>query len=375
MMDPVAVVTARAGSERLKRKNMLPLEGFPIAEHSIIQARAAGLRTIVTTDIPELADIARKRGCMIVHRPPELADVKADHGDVITHAMEPFGLLDRPCVLLQPTSPFRSGGIIEKCIKAYCGNTVLTVQHVHGRRINGDNDGDLVLWDGCVAIFPPGKVCNYDSVTPVENEWANGLQIDRPEDYEKACTLAAMLGPVPFAVAEPSATQVRNAIRNAGLTGEVTLVARSNGKPIPQDNPVVWLNHCQGWDGQRADALLIIANPHIRRFGPSKEAREVARKAKLVIVRDNGEGDWLHHFMPEICGKSVSIRHISGDWVNGVTTGGIASSLLTSAGCKVTRIGFSDNIRRATDAIGQFAFSGVSREIAILRTCGEDHQP
>lgn len=377
-MKPVAVITARAGSKRLPGKNMLPINGRPLAEWSIHHALEAGLETVVTTDIPELLQIARKLGCHAVERPTELADDEYSHAEAIRHALETTGRSEHPCVLLQPTSPFREDRIIERCLEAaeaHPNSTILSARDVHRFVIGGENTGTETLWDGCVAVYPSGKVGDYSETLSIANSHLNSLQIDAEDDYVQACLIASRTIPVPDPVAEADSAACMAALRNTGLHGEVTLVARSDGKPIPQDRPVAWINHCHGWDRGRADVLFLIANPHLQQTGIGPATREVATKARLVIVRDNGTGDWLRAQLPVICGKHVEIRRVAEPLSNHLTTGAIASDLLHRAGCRVTRIGFSPPTMRGESSRNQFNHPGVSREIALLHQSGTDRTP
>lgn len=376
-MNPVAVITARKGSLRLPVKNMLPIDGRPMAEWSILHALDAGLETIVTSDIPELLTLARRHGCHVVDRPEHLATPESDHGETITHALEQAGKSNSPCVLLQPTSPFRNQRIIERCLaaaNAEPGKTIVTSHVVHRFVIGGDNTGHETLWDGCVAVFPPGRVCDFSEAIAIPNTYINALQVDTEEDYVQACYLAATTHEIPNPIAGAESAMCVAALRNIGLHGKVTLVARADGFPIPQDHPVAWINHCQGWDGGRADVLFLIANRHFQTQGIGEATREVARKARLVVVRNNGEGEWLFRSLPMICGKHVEIRQVSEPVSNGLTTGAIASDLLARAGCDVTRIGFSPPAVRAAQSFGQFNYPGVSREIALLHKTGTDRK-
>lgn len=377
-MKPVAVITARAGSKRLTGKNMLPLNGRPLAEWSIHHALESGLETVVSTDIPELLQIARKLGCHAVERPTELATDDCSHAETIRHALEAAGRSEHPCVLLQPTSPFRGDRIIGKCLeaaKAHPNSTILSARDVHRFVIGGENTGAETLWDGCVAVYPSRRVCDYSETIAVANSHLNALQIDTEDDYVQACLIGSRIIQVPDPVAEADSAACVAALRNAGLHGEVTLVARSDGKQVPQDHPVAWINHCQGWDRGRADVLFLIANPHLQRTGINPATREVAAKARLVIVRDNGTGDWLRSQLQVICGKHVEIRRVAEPLSNHLTTGAIASDLLHRAGCRVTRVGFSPPAMRAAASRNQFNHPGVSREIALLHQSGTDRTP
>jgi len=89
-MNTLGVILARAGSEGLANKHMLPLLGKPVIaytfEHAASAQRLASV--VVTTDSPEIARLARASGLMVLDRPPELATATASVQDVMLHAMQ-----------------------------------------------------------------------------------------------------------------------------------------------------------------------------------------------------------------------------------------------------------------------------------------------
>jgi CMP-N-acetylneuraminic acid synthetase len=112
-MRILALIPARAGSKRLPGKNVRPLAGKPLIVWSIEHARRLPeiCATLVSTDDPAAADIARKAGAMVPWlRPPELASDTASSVDVALHSLDWYeqahGTVDG-LLLLQPTSPFR----------------------------------------------------------------------------------------------------------------------------------------------------------------------------------------------------------------------------------------------------------------------------
>ena len=74
-------------------------------------------KLVVSTDSEEIARIAREAGAEVLMRPAELATDTASTQDVMTHALQyyPADIL----VLLQPTSPYRTDGLIDECIEEF----------------------------------------------------------------------------------------------------------------------------------------------------------------------------------------------------------------------------------------------------------------
>jgi pseudaminic acid cytidylyltransferase len=73
----IAIIPARGGSKRIPNKNIRPLCGKPIIAHTIAAACESELfdRVVVSTDSPEIAEIARRYGAEVPFmRDQSLAD-------------------------------------------------------------------------------------------------------------------------------------------------------------------------------------------------------------------------------------------------------------------------------------------------------------
>lgn len=113
-MKILAIVPARGGSKRLPGKNIKRLHGKPLIQWAIESALGVKdiARVIVSTDCPEIAEVATKSGAKVPFiRPEELATDSSSSTDVIKHALEYYkkqGEHFDYVMLLQPTSPIRS---------------------------------------------------------------------------------------------------------------------------------------------------------------------------------------------------------------------------------------------------------------------------
>lgn len=91
MCMKIAVIPARGGSKRIPRKNIKLFCGKPMIVWSIEAAQSAGVfdLIIVSTDDPEIADVARKAGAeQPFIRPDKLSDDYAGTTEVIAHATQ-----------------------------------------------------------------------------------------------------------------------------------------------------------------------------------------------------------------------------------------------------------------------------------------------
>lgn len=118
-----AIIPARGGSKGVPGKNIRPLCGHPMIAFSIVAARACSLidRVVVTTDAPEIAEIARRYGAEVPFmRPADLAGDLSPAMDYMVHAAEQLEAQDayRPelMVMLLPTTPLRDPSVIDDAI-------------------------------------------------------------------------------------------------------------------------------------------------------------------------------------------------------------------------------------------------------------------
>ena len=111
----LGIITARGGSKRIPRKNLIDLNGKPLIYWTIAVAQENQYidRVIVSTDDSEIAAFSRAYGVETpFKRPKALSTDDASSMDVIAHALTELEF-DRYIVLLQPTSPLRTSGDID----------------------------------------------------------------------------------------------------------------------------------------------------------------------------------------------------------------------------------------------------------------------
>jgi CMP-N-acetylneuraminic acid synthetase len=120
----LALIPARGGSKGLPRKNIREFLGRPLVQWSIDAAIKSSLvqRIVVSTDDPEVADIARGGGAEVPFlRPPELAGDEVTDLPVFQHALEWLrtneDYVPDVVVQLRPTSPLRPAGLIDDGVR------------------------------------------------------------------------------------------------------------------------------------------------------------------------------------------------------------------------------------------------------------------
>jgi CMP-N-acetylneuraminic acid synthetase len=121
----LALIPAKAGSKRLPRKNIRPLNGISLLGRTIQRVQKINFieRICVSTEDEEVADEARKFGVEIPFmRPAHLARDPAGVVEVALHALdwlEVNGESFETLIILLPTSPFCQVADIEGAICTY----------------------------------------------------------------------------------------------------------------------------------------------------------------------------------------------------------------------------------------------------------------
>lgn len=120
-MKVYAFVFARAGSKRLKDKNLIDLAGKPLVQHSIDFAMSSDFidRVFVSSDSSKILELAKSRGAEAIQRPNDLATDVSPEIKSWKHAVDfaesRYGDFDR-FVSLPPTSPLRRSEDVESVI-------------------------------------------------------------------------------------------------------------------------------------------------------------------------------------------------------------------------------------------------------------------
>ena len=130
-----AFIPARGGSKGLPGKNIKMFADRPLIVHSIDYALNSNYidEVIVSTDDADIADIASKAGANIINRPANIASDTSTTESAIEHYLNNT---KQPniIVLLQPTSPLRPKGSLDKAIKHFKDNqfdSLLSITPTH----------------------------------------------------------------------------------------------------------------------------------------------------------------------------------------------------------------------------------------------------
>lgn len=122
-MKVLAIIPARGGSKGIKDKNLAPLMGIPLINHTMNYAVKHPLidDIVVSTDSHKILSHCESNGIEVVKRPDELATDTALVIDAIKYTisfLEEKGRKYDVVLLLEPTSPLRTDELVDDAIEA-----------------------------------------------------------------------------------------------------------------------------------------------------------------------------------------------------------------------------------------------------------------
>ena len=160
-MKILGLIPARGGSKGLPGKNIKLLGGKPLLQYTVESAKKSELldREILSSDDPEIIAVAKELGLEVPFlRPEDLAGDATTSLEVIKHALKELSSqgeeYDAVC-LLQPTTPFRSAGLIDAAIEKFTKggyDSLISVREVaaefNPHWIFEEKDGNLQIATG-----------------------------------------------------------------------------------------------------------------------------------------------------------------------------------------------------------------------------------
>ncbi len=220
----LCIIPARGGSKGIPRKNLCKINGISLLERAIkvaLQLEKVD-KIVVTSDDDEILSIAGKYKIDILKRSIEYSDDKATSVQYINHAIEYYKSQEQEfdvILLLEPTSPFRTTEIIDKCVDKLINtnaNTVITVTQLERNpgyifKVNNykaeryikepkprytqrQEFTELKRLNGCVYVFRKENLRSntivLDPVYAIEMDPKYAVNIDEQIDLEFAEFLA-----------------------------------------------------------------------------------------------------------------------------------------------------------------------------------------
>jgi YrbI family 3-deoxy-D-manno-octulosonate 8-phosphate phosphatase len=139
-VQSIAIIPARGGSRGIPGKNIRPLAGRPLVAHTIEIARRAKRvdAVYVSTDSPQIAEVAQAFGAEVIWRPADISGDLASSESALLHALDQIELERRVSAplltFLQCTAPLTRSEDIDGAIDKLCAeqaDTCLAVTRFH----------------------------------------------------------------------------------------------------------------------------------------------------------------------------------------------------------------------------------------------------
>jgi len=166
MTKIIAMIPARAGSERLKLKNLRLLCGKPVVSYCVEAAQEAGIfdEIYVNSEHPSFSEIANRHGVKFHLRPEELGSSEAQTDDFVAEFMRehPGDIL----VLVNPPSPLQTGEEIKTIVGHFIKENLDSLVTVKEERFHAIYDGKPINFSTEEKLaktqnLKPVQVCVY----------------------------------------------------------------------------------------------------------------------------------------------------------------------------------------------------------------------
>ena len=217
MVNFLAIIPARAGSKRIKNKNIIRIKGKYLFDYTLAAAKNCKeiSRIIVTTNIKKILKKNTKR-ILYLSRPDYLCKDDTSTELVITHALNNAksflkGKNNTNIVLLQPTSPLRTKEDIKGAIKSFVKNKcdslfsayeqnlfiwqkknkkVIPLNYSLKKRVRGQHKKNFYVENGAIFIFNAYLFKIYKNrlfkkIGVYLMSKKNSLEIDNKEDIKQ----------------------------------------------------------------------------------------------------------------------------------------------------------------------------------------------
>ncbi len=128
-MNILGLIPARGGSKGVKDKNIRLVDGKPLIQYTIEAALKSTLmnKVVVDTDSERIAEVAYCDNVEVLMRPVELAQDESSIVPVALRVLDYFAQQNETfdvIVLLQPTSPIKTGKQIDEAIQLLLADIV-----------------------------------------------------------------------------------------------------------------------------------------------------------------------------------------------------------------------------------------------------------
>ena len=197
MENVIAIIPAKATSERVPGKNRRLLLGEELYQYSVAYATAEGAKPVVSTDDEDIVAWCEKMDVACVRE-------VVDDSNMVNCIDQVLAQVDcRYFALLQPTSPLRQNGLLRTMIvklkrspypSVYTARKLKIIGHIGDEFQMATRDQDpqtrfLYQFDGNLLVvdaewYAPRHRLFDDFSLPIEQEVPFNLQIDTETDFK-----------------------------------------------------------------------------------------------------------------------------------------------------------------------------------------------
>lgn len=217
-MKTLVVIPAREGSKGIRGKNIKLLDGKPLIFYTIDAAKKVFKKEniFISTDSMEIKEVVENYDLAVPFlRPSHLATDNASTNDVLLNVLDNYEAKNGDLeiiVLLQPTSPFRTGKHIEEALSLYNNSIDMIVsvkqaksnpyynlfeENKSGYLIKSKNDKIYTRRQDCpniwefngaiyiinVASLKQKQITLFDKIVKYEMDELSSHDIDTPFDW------------------------------------------------------------------------------------------------------------------------------------------------------------------------------------------------
>lgn len=208
------LITARAGSRRIKNKNLVLFNGAPLIFPTFLAAKESNLthEIYVSTDCPKISELAQQNKIFTISRPKHLALDTTSSDAVIEHFINKVCAPKDVIILLQPTSPLRDHHDVRKAYNIFLESkdTVISVfKPIHhplksvilrdnkcspwGEFIGNEREQDLpevLSFNGAIYVFTAAEFMKKNTIpkefTPYIMPYLKSIDINEANDLKIA---------------------------------------------------------------------------------------------------------------------------------------------------------------------------------------------
>ena len=215
MSKTLIIIPARAGSKRIKNKNIRKINGKPLIYWTIKYAKkyAKNSDIIVTSDSKKIYQISKEEKIKYFKRPKNISGDNSNVYYAIVHVLKKIKIESeyKYIALLQPTSPLRPKNLISKTIstlekKKYFQNLIHLERTYHkigflskknewqplyDTKIRGQDIVNQFRPSGCLFLYLRKDFENFKKFTKrknygfIQKESIYTVNIDNEEDFVK----------------------------------------------------------------------------------------------------------------------------------------------------------------------------------------------